>query len=555
MRQLSLASGVVLLFSSVVLPTQTPAKGGLEGTIIRSGTREPIPDVYATLSSADNQPAIVVSAKSDGNGKFAFDNLFPGAYRLVVNATGFVKQQYGQHTPYGQGRLVFVSAGRIIKDATISLTPFAIVRGRVLDDKNQIAPGASVQLLRVVYNERGKSYRAASSSVADDRGEYRLFDVPPGRYLLWAGTAQGPNFNSSSARYNLVFYPDTENIEQASPLNLTPGSEVAVDMRVRKRLEAYRVRGRLIDPSGKPLPDRVSIGLIYQSYGTGGGFAPRQTFDPATGVFELLNVEFGSWVASTMILDTALPPIAGIVDADTVRARLAESVSSPLAAARIRVTDSDIEVVLLTLQRGATTKGQVLVEGQPISSITNLNRIRLDFIPAQFGNDAPVATPPATDGTFEVRGLREGEYRLVTSSMIPGFYVKSLRYGSDNLLVGPLRLPATDYKSFEMELRATAAQIRGTVADALSLPVPGIQVFLVPEMRDRSDLYRTATTDPNGRFSLISLPPGDYKVFSWDSVDEGAQYDPDFLMQYDMQGTPVHIEESSNLDVGVQLIP
>src|SRR5688572_3218286 len=333
MRRLSVASGLVLLFSSVVLPTQTPAKGGLEGSIIRSDTGDPIPDVLATLSSADNQPAIVVSAKSDGSGKFAFDNLSPGAYRIVVNATGFVKQQYGQHTPFGQGRLVFVSAGRIVKDATIPLTPFAIVRGLVLDEKNQVAPGASVQLLRVLYNERGKSYRAVSSSVANDRGEYRLHDVPPGRYLLWAGTAQGPNFNSSSARYNLVFYPDTENIEQASTINLTPGPELAVDMRVRKRLEVHRVRGRLIDPSGKPLPDRVSIGLLYQSYGTGGGFAPRQSFDPATGAFELLNVEPGSWVASTMILDSTLPPMTGFVDADTTRARLAESVISPLAAA------------------------------------------------------------------------------------------------------------------------------------------------------------------------------------------------------------------------------
>jgi hypothetical protein len=78
---------------------------------------------------------------------------------------------------------------------------------------------------------------------------------------------------------------------------------------------------------------------------------------------------------------------------------------------------------------------------------------------------------------------------------------------------------------------------------------------LFPNQRSRVDLYRPGTTDQNGRFSLANIPPGSYKVFSWEAGDTNAIYDPEFLKQYEQQGKTVLVTESSNQNVEVRMIP
>ena len=68
-------------------------------------------------------------------------------------------------------------------------------------------------------------------------------------------------------------------------------------------------------------------------------------------------------------------------------------------------------------------------------------------------------------------------------------------------------------------------------------------------------LLDQAPSDQNGHFTLMWLTPGVYQLFSWESLDAGAQYDPDFLKQYEQQGKLVHVAESSSQDVDVRLIP
>jgi hypothetical protein len=81
----------------------------------------------------------------------------------------------------------------------------------------------------------------------------------------------------------------------------------------------------------------------------------------------------------------------------------------------------------------------------------------------------------------------------------------------------------------------------------------GAQVVLVPErQRDRTDLYRSAAADNNGRFLFRSLPPGDYRVFSWEALESYAYFDPEPLHRAEPQSAPIHISESeANITVRV----
>ena len=77
----------------------------------------------------------------------------------------------------------------------------------------------------------------------------------------------------------------------------------------------------------------------------------------------------------------------------------------------------------------------------------------------------------------------------------------------------------------------------------------------IPTPRERLETFRFATTDQAGRFTIASLSPGDYRVFSWESMELNAYYDPEFVKPYEPRGVLVHLTESGSATADVKMIP
>jgi hypothetical protein len=88
-------------------------------------------------------------------------------------------------------------------------------------------------------------------------------------------------------------------------------------------------------------------------------------------------------------------------------------------------------------------------------------------------------------------------------------------------------------------------------------PQAGATVVLVPDtfLRQRSTLYKTVTTDSEGRFHFETIAPGDYKVFAWEDVDRGAWEDPNFLRQIEARGRPLALRDGGTEVVQIAVIP
>jgi 5-hydroxyisourate hydrolase-like protein (transthyretin family) len=445
------------------------------------------------------------------------------------------------------------------------------VSGRVFDENGQPATGAPVQLLRAVYNVQGRNLQAVANGVADDRGEYRAFGVPPGRYYLLAGTPPGgplaarggPLAAATAARFSLLYFPNAESVDQALTVEVKPGEQTSIDMRLRRQVQTYRVRGRIVDGTGNGLPANLNVALAYRFLtGSGSRGGGVNAFNPATGTFELQNVAPGDWSVTVSVPTTAADALSvvqtGPLDAAAQAARLAQLASRPSGSVPAKVVDKDLEGLVVTLSTGATVTGRITVEGQLLSAIPNFDRIRFALQPVTplINQSVPVVFPPAADGSFQVVGLRENEYRVqFPPGAVPGLYVKSITYGGDDILNKPLRFSGSASGTFDVVLRSGAVQLTGTVTDAKSQPVTGIQVVLVPAQRTRIDLFRTALTDQSGRFTMPNIPPAEYKLFSWEAIDNAAYFDPEVLKQYDQQGKAIQVTESSNPNVDVKLIP
>jgi hypothetical protein len=577
-RVVTLSILVLLAITIQVLPQQAPAAGTgiIEGTVVRADNGQPIAAARVQLSNAPiaqagaaaslalaaataaQRPGMLGPVATGPDGKFTFKDILAGSYRVAVTADGFVRQEYGQRTTNGQGRPVFVIADQTLKDISVRLIGTATVSGRVLDENGQPATGAPVQLLRPVYSAQGRNLQAVGVAAVDDRGDYRVFGVPPGRYYVLAGTPPGGARGAvSTARFSMVYYPDAGDVAQAVPVDAKSASEGRADMKVRRLTRTHSVRGRVIDATGAGLPANLAINLVYRFLNSSGPAGSAQGFNPAAGAFEIQNVFPGEY-----LVQASLPAQAQVQSLETdpvaLAARQAAQATRPTALASIRVVDADVEGVVLTLSTGVTTTGRFTLEGQPIAALPNLNQIRLLLplpVPTITGS-APVAFPPDADGNFQVVGLREGEYRVQVAPLgtIPGFYVKSVRYGGADILGSLFKFTGSGSGTFEVVMRAGAGQVSGTVTDARFQPVPGNQVFAVPAQRGRTDLYRTSITDQAGRFSITGLAPGAYTIFSWEALDNGAQFDPDFLKQHETQAKGIQVIEGTAANVDVSLI-
>jgi hypothetical protein len=307
--------------------------------------------------------------------------------------------------------------------------------------------------------------------------------------------------------------------------------------------QAFRVRGTIIDAAtGRP-PDNPKMKLIFKPLAGLRESPLSPIYSSVTGKFEVDNVPPGSHIlqANFQLLDAA--------------ARAAgEAAWSMFPTARIPivVTDKDLEDVALILTRPIAVPGRVRIEGPPIAIPSGTLRLE----PAAGGTQwLPPTAFVQADGVFRVDGLVDGEYFLRFGSALRSHYVKTITYDGVDILNQPWRFSGSGGGTIEVVLRAGAAQLSGVVTDARSQPFSRGMAVLVPDQRDRKDLYGFAPLDANGRFSFAGIAPGDYKLFSFAEQGRGASSDPEFIKRFEEQGKRIHIVESANDTVDLRVIP
>ena len=162
-----------------------------------------------------------------------------------------------------------------------------------------------------------------------------------------------------------------------------------------------------------------------------------------------------------------------------------------------------------------------------------------------------------------------GDYRVeVTpvltvppSSLLPaGFenvFVKSITLDGKDVLNEGLQLEAAPRRNLQVVISTNGGIIEGRVVATDATPRANVKTVAVPSAprRRRGDLYKYVSTDDEGRFQLTGLAPGDYKLFAFERVEEGAWQDPEFIRLFEERGTPVRVEQGRRSTVEIRIIP
>lgn len=579
--------GALLALFQLPFSPARPQDAGpaIEGVVVRAGTGEPLANAQVTLTRADAS-LIAAQARSRGStsntaqtvtdrsGRFSFNNIQPGSYRIAAARNGYAKQEYGQRVFGGLGRVLTVASADARERITISLTPAGTVTGVVRDSSGEPLVGLQVRLLRHVYGASGqRTFITAGTGRTDDRGEYRVFWVTPGRYYLVAhplasaravailGEPGSPN-EILETRMAPTYYPGSIDVSQASLLDVRPGAELSgIDISISPQ-SLHRVRGSVVDSTSGQPPRSASITIVPRGPAatTAGLLATTSPYDPADGTFELRDVAPGAyWVRATV---TAASPDS-IVTASAAGRTLAEVFTESVMADRrvaqvaADVTGADVDGLVLMIGAGASIPGRLQVEGRTLAGLGDLGRLEVRLTPATGGSASNRHRPIHTDGAFRLENVAAGEYFTSVQPLPSGYYVKDARLDQADALNQPLVLSGPVSGTLNILLSPAASRIEGTVVDGRGQGVPGVQAVLVPApgLRWRFDLFRTATTDGAGRFVLSGIPPGSYSLFSWEALESFAYFDEDVLRQSEGLGTALRTAESSTATVQVTIIP
>jgi protocatechuate 3,4-dioxygenase beta subunit len=581
---------VIALALQIPAPPQPPAS--IEGIVIKLGSGEPLADAKVQLDLMDREERTsgptrpLVSppenfhrtARSDRNGRFIFQNVVPGDYRLIATRDGgYVPAEYGQRSPTGQGINFEIAAGQKMTGIQLALSPTGSITGRVYDRDGEPLGKAHVMALRPVYKNGERTLTIVQSVETDDRGEYRLFWLAPGRYYVSAKpdilelpiNLARPAFTTPAVQiteparfgtfeqtaspvirtrrlktgelveetYVPVYYPGTLEVQSATPIAVPAGATVGgIDVSVGAGLMPTRhIRGRVINAAtGQPVV-KASVVAIPRS-STPYKITPASS-TTADGLFDLAGVVPGSYQIAVTNRE-----MSGIVP--------------------VEVGERDIPNLPIIISSGFKLSGRFVIEGARANnsqiSFPRISELIRDPQGAGLPSGGPTFTPPAAaDGSFVLEGVGPGDFRLNVGGVQPDSYVKSIRMGNTDVLNDGLHIYSAPENLLEVVIGSNAGRIEGSVVNSRQETLPNRTVVLVPDVRfrHRNDLYKVVSTDTAGRFRMRGVAPGNYRLFAWESVETGAWQDPEFIRASENGGRPIQISEGNNEDVRLVVIP
>ncbi|HKE05865.1 MAG TPA: carboxypeptidase regulatory-like domain-containing protein, partial [Blastocatellia bacterium] len=215
------------------------------------------PDAILAAGGSDNRIPFSAKVRTDGDGRYLVTGLAEGRYVVSAVLKAFVADS---SSDAGLSRTVTLDEGEAQERVDFALIRGGVITGKVMDDEGRPLIAKRLQLYTVDEQGRKRGYQGVSMyemSETDDRGVYRIYGLPPGRYIISAGGEGGGDpLRGGTGKFALTYHPDTTEEKQARIIEIKEGSEVAdVDIRFGNARKTYEAEGRVADKeTGKPVP-------------------------------------------------------------------------------------------------------------------------------------------------------------------------------------------------------------------------------------------------------------------------------------------------------------
>jgi carboxypeptidase family protein len=439
------------------------------GKVVGAGTNEPLKKARVVLRSEDDSSAPPYVAITDTEGRFTIEGIRAGQYDLYVESNGYLRKSYGEDDRGNSAAILTLKPTQSMTNLIFHLQRCGVISGRVVDEDGDPAEGITVEVLHRSTSHGKVHTSAVRDAQTNDLGEYRIFDLRPGRYLVRASPAQGSgqiiggillesSILKSAGGYAPTYYPTLSGISKATPIDLKAGEEVSRIDIMLLRQRTFKVRGRVVNAVTNHPGGETDVGLVPEDQDSSTVVDARMGYAKEnTGDFEIDDVPAGRYVA-----------IARWRDGET------EFVGS----VPVEVLNTGVDSIRIVITRGTDLQGRVVVQGKVAVPAEIQVSISARDARQLRPNSRALVKP---DGTFLLTALADGLYEFDVWSRCEACYLKAATANGQDILDQGLQISSgAAPPSVEIVYSSNSATIDGTVVREDGLPASGAAIILVP---------------------------------------------------------------------------
>lgn len=534
-----------------------PPSAVVEGSVINTQNSRTIP--RATVSLTRLKGGGGKSVRADGNGHFIFEHVEAGSYKLIAQRQGyFSDSRLREYQP------VFdVAEGQHLRNMPVRLMPSALVTGQILDEYNDPVQDVEIKLLTIKMRLGQMVLSPAGQTVSDDRGQFRIPGLHPGRYYVAVEYKSGkpafdpvratamaqqlveqtlaasrrnggaevaippqPDTTEPAFTYPPLFYPSTDDFQQAQAVVLRPGDEVETDFLIISA-PVVSITGRVTNGMTGAPALTAQVAAYWTPYMEGEGLPAR--ISPEDGRFEIRGVAPGHYT------------LRGSFTAEGVSYAGEQTVEVGIRGAQ------NVEIALLP---DFVAAGHVTVTAAPRNP---LGRIVIEFT-GEGLMPRVRANANGPEFKFEAQLRPERRYRATVRNLPEDYYLKAVELSGHDLPPGNVVVSGTR-ADMDLVLSPAGGHIEGVLYDGKDQPTRG-SILLVPDVTEPGppDLFRRTSADSKGKFTLRGVTPGSYRLIALESLDLDTEINaPDFLRSIGNRSQGLIVEENGKYTVTLKL--
>lgn len=509
-----------------------PAKTAIvRGRVLSADTGAPLKYAHITLRM-NGTTRETASVTADSNGVYEIRDIDPGTYSPTAGKAGYIATSYKGPEDVSTLKL---TAGQVATGIDFRLPRGAVISGTVIDIDGEPVPGATIQAMVKVYRQgKVELQNRGMNTQTDDHGDYRLHNLPAGRYYLQAGKGGNNNGIAQSAPLAAQYYANASRMEDAQGLRLAPGEERQGINFSLHDAQGLIFSGKIVSAeTGQPL--ECFINLFPMVSGMSGNASGRSN---SNGTFRFPDIGPGTYGMMINVFNTG-------------------GGNSGVPNSIMRYVDVNPSTTNTTIRvgRGISIKGQLKAEGGDLPDKLSLSLQARSISGNSMGGAGTIS---AADGTFEFKNVQPGTYDFTVNRSVPirgsapAEPPKPMRF-----FVGPVMASGQDAMDTPfvvgedatgMEIAATidfrAATINGKILDENDKPLPGTNIAIVsvdPKKRLLTHYWRGFKCDKDGKYEAWNLIPGDYFLIPWAGDEVGQVLDPDVFIMLEKHAVRVKV--------------
>jgi hypothetical protein len=489
-------------------PAPATGNGSVSGVVTDSATGAPLPRTHVAVMVLGNTGVQTFSTVTDAEGKFTIGGLPPGRFILNVDHVGYVAPASGNRLSDSQLRPDEKKDG-----LKLTLTPTGGISGRVLNAEGGAAQGAIVSL--------EPATPGVNLVTSDEKGQFRISGVPPGRYRLAANPAVMPfppeirTDGTREVHLARTYYPDALTVKAGQRVEVGAGAEtLGIDIRL-VRTPVVTLSGRVLDvPAGGKTQVRA-----VASAATGGG-VQMAGYVKADGSFQIWQLDPGKY---TLIATNTSqgPGLQRGVQSAPVEVEVSgmdiEHIDLPMIQpfdVSVQLRFDDAKARELPMMQARPVPGQPPpAQGAPPQPMQRRVMLRPEgqaFVNVGQSMFQPIEI--GADDSFTLEKLLPLRYQLLP---MWGVYVKSVTVGDVETEGDILDLRNGPAGAINVTVGSVMGEVLGVVSDS-SGPAAGARVVMVSD-RSPGGNFMFGVSAADGTYKFAAVPPGKYKLIAGDN--------------------------------------